>query len=92
VAARKPAPKKTTIKAAGKKPVSFKPGGLHQSLGVPAGQPIPPAKMASALAGKEGPKAQAQARFAKNVLGAGRRTAAANRSKGGGKGAARKGK
>ena len=32
---------KVTIKAAGKKPVSFRPGGLHQSLGVPQGQPIP---------------------------------------------------
>jgi hypothetical protein len=74
--------KTTTLKptAKGEKPISFKPGGLHQSLGVPAGQPIPPAKMAAAQAGKFGPKAQQQANFAVNVLGKGQRTAAANRS------------
>lgn len=60
--------KTQTVKAPGKKPIRFKTGGLHQSLGVPAGKPIPPAKMRSALAGKNGPKAAAQARFAKNVL------------------------
>jgi hypothetical protein len=80
VAAKKPASKKaagkTTMKAPGKPPITFQKGGLHQSLDVPAGQPIPAAKMASALAGKEGPKAAAQARFAKNVLGKGRKTAA----------------
>lgn len=74
MAARKP--KKTTIKAPGKKPISFKPGGLHQSLGVPAGKPIPPGKMQAALAGKAGPKAKQQASFAKNVLAKGRRAAA----------------
>ena len=80
------APKKKVIKGkAGQKPISFQPGGLHKSLGVPAGQPIPAAKMASALGGNEGPKAAAQARFAKNVLGAGRKTAARNRSKSAGK-------
>jgi len=83
------AKKKTqTIKAPGKKPITFQKGGLHQSLGVPQDKPIPPGKMADALAGKAGPKAQQQANFAKNVLGAGRRTAAKGRSggKSGGKG------
>lgn len=88
-AARKPAAKGTsktqTISSPGKAPIKFEKGGLHQSLGVPAGQPIPAAKMAAALAGKEGPKAQQQAQFAKNVLGAGRKTAARNRSKSNGK-------
>jgi len=60
--------KKQVIKSPGKKPISFKPGGLHQSLGVPQGKPIPPAKMRDALAGKNGPKAKQQAQFAKNVL------------------------
>lgn len=62
------ATKTQTIKSPGKKPVTFKKGGLHTSLGVPQGKPIPPGKMAAALAGKKGPKAAAQARFAKNVL------------------------
>lgn len=66
--AGKAAPKKQTIKTPGKKPISFKPGGLHASVGVPAGQKIPAAKMQAALAGDYGPKAAAQARFAKNVL------------------------
>ena len=69
-------PKKTTMKAAGKKPITFAKGGLHQSLGTPKDKPIPPGKMADALAGKAGPKAAAQARFAKNVLGKGQKTAA----------------
>jgi hypothetical protein len=74
----KAAGKTQTMKAPGKKPITFAKGGLHQSLGVPQGQPIPAAKMASALAGKEGPTAQKQAQFAKNVLGAGQKTAARN--------------
>lgn len=74
-------PKKTTMKAPGKKPITFAKGGLHQSLGVPQGQPIPAAKMADALAGKAGPKAAAQARFAQNVLKQGQKTAAKNRRK-----------
>ena len=60
--------KRQVIKSPGKTPVSFTKGGLHQSLGVPAGKPIPAAKMRQALSGKAGPKAQAQAQFAKNVL------------------------
>lgn len=59
---------KKVIKSPGKKPISFKPGGLHTSTGTPAGQKIPPAKMRSALNGKLGPKAKKQALFAKNVL------------------------
>jgi hypothetical protein len=71
--ARRAAPPKSsgkeTIPAKGGKPaVSFQKGGLHKSLGVPPDQPIPAAKMAAALAGKNGPKAASQARFAKNVL------------------------
>lgn len=52
----------------GKLPITFQPGGLHASLGVPASQPIPPAKMAAAKAGKKGKKAKKQANFAANVL------------------------
>jgi hypothetical protein len=62
-------PKKETLPAkGGNGPISFQPGGLHKSLGVPQGQPIPPGKMADALAGKAGPKAKSQALFARNVL------------------------
>ena len=89
MAAKKAAPKKaagkTTMKAAGKPPITFQKGGLHQSLGVPAGQPIPAAKMQQALSGKAGPKAKAQAEFSVNVLGKGRKTAAKNAKKGGSK-------
>jgi hypothetical protein len=74
--------KKTTISSPGKKSVSFKPGGLHQSVGVPQGQKIPAAKMAAAKAGKFGPKAQKQANFAQGMLAAGRKTAAKNRKAG----------
>lgn len=76
---------KETIKAPGKAPISFKKGGLHESLGVPQGKPIPQAKMDAAAAGKFGPKAKAQANFAKNVLGKGQKTAAKGRSGGKGK-------
>jgi hypothetical protein len=70
---------KQTIKAPGKRPVSFQKGGLHQSVGVPQGQKIPAAKMAAAKAGKFGPKAVKQANFAAGMLAAGRKTAARNR-------------
>lgn len=79
MAAKKPKTAKLTPTKKGQKPVQFKPGGLHQSLGVPQGKPIPPGKMAAAAAGKMGPKAQKQARFAKNVLAKGQRTAARGR-------------
>lgn len=69
----------------GKKPVTFKKGGLHESLGVPADQKIPAAKMAKAQAGDYGPKAQKQANMAQGMLKAGRQTAAKNQRKGGGK-------
>lgn len=74
------APKKTTIRKPGSKPVTFKPGGLHKSTGTPAGQPIPAAKMAAAASGQLGPLAQKQANLAKGMLAAGRKTAAANRA------------
>jgi len=74
--------KKTTIKGApGKKDVSFQPGGLHKSLGVPEGQTIPAAKMAAAKAGKYGPLAAKQANLATGMLAAGRKTAAKNSRK-----------
>jgi hypothetical protein len=79
VAAKKPG--KTVIKGkAGAKPVSFQPGGLHKSLGVPAGQKIPAAKMAAAKAGKMDPTAKKQANLASGLLAKGRKTAAKNRS------------
>ena len=63
-------PKVKTIqpKRPGQKPIKFHPGGLHASLGVPAGKKIPAAKMRAALAGKYGAKAKKEALFAKNVL------------------------
>ena len=75
------AKKKQVISSPGRKPVSFTPGGLHQSLGVPEGQKIPAAKMAAAARGEFGPKAQKQANLAQGMLAAGRKTAAANRKK-----------
>ena len=74
-------PAKTTIKAPGKRPVAFQPGGLHESTGTPAGQNIPAAKMAAAKRGDYGPKAVKQANMATGLLAAGRKTAAANRGK-----------
>lgn len=52
----------------GQKPISYRPGGLHRSLGVPAGKPIPKSKLRAALAGKYGPKAKKQAAMAHNVF------------------------
>jgi len=75
-------PKTQTIKASGKKPVTFQKGGLHESLGVPKDKPIPKAKVDAAAAGKFGPKAQKQANLAQGMLAAGRKTAAKNRAKG----------
>jgi len=62
---------KTKIKVIhkeGKKPISFHPGGLHESTGTPSGEKIPASKRAAALSGSYGPKAKKQAQFAKNVL------------------------
>lgn len=60
---------KQTIPAGGKgqSPITFKKGGLHQSLGVPQGQPIPQSKLNAALKGSYGPKAQKQAQLAKGL-------------------------
>lgn len=80
MAARKP--KKQTIKAPGKDPVSFEKGGLHRSVGVPQGEKIPAAKVAAAKAGKFGPEAARQANMATGMLAAGRKTAAKGRSGG----------
>lgn len=61
-------PKKTTIDTGpGKSNISFKPGGLHQSLGVPQGKPIPQSKIDAAKAGKYGPKAAKQANLAEGL-------------------------
>lgn len=58
-----------TVKGSkGQKPIHFTPGGLHRSTHTPAGKPIPAAKMAKAMSGGYGPKAQKQAMFKKNVL------------------------
>ncbi len=76
------ASKKTQkISSPGKDPITFKKGGLHESLGVPKDQPIPAKKMNAAARGDYGPKAQKQANFAKNVLATGRQTAAKNAKK-----------
>jgi hypothetical protein len=56
------------IHKAGKKPISFHPGGLHESTNTPAGEKIPESKREAALKGSYGPKAEKQAQFAKNVL------------------------
>ena len=68
--AAKKMPKKRVIKPqkAGQKAISFRPGGLHRSVGTPQGKPIPAGKINAALAGKYGAKAQKQAQFYKNVL------------------------
>lgn len=64
------------IRQKGKKPLKFEKGGLHQSLGVPQGEPIPASKKKAALAGEYGPKAKKQAVFAfKGALAKGRKTA-----------------
>lgn len=81
MAAKKPG-KQVIAGGNGKAPVAFRKGALHAQLGVPQGQKIPPAKMAAAKAGKLGPLAQKRARFADGMLRAGRKTAAAARTKG----------
>lgn len=60
---------KVTLKAkTGQKKITFKKGGLHQSLGLPQGSKIPATAVQRALAGHYGPKAKQQAMFKKNVL------------------------
>jgi hypothetical protein len=62
--------KKVTIKTGKGSPnITFKKGGLHQSLNVPADETIPPDKMAAALAGAHGPLAKKQAALAKTLSG-----------------------
>lgn len=73
--------KTVTIHKKGKKPIKFKKGGLHKSLGVPEGEKIPASKMKAALAGKYGPKAKKQAVMAQGLLKKGRQTAAKHRKK-----------
>ena len=67
---------KKMIKAPGRKPVKFTPGGLHKSLGVPEGQKIPQAKIDAAIKGEYGPLAKKQAVLARGLLAKGRKTAA----------------
>lgn len=57
---KKTAPEQKTIK--------FHKGGLHQSLGVAAGNKIPENLMQAAISGRKGAKAKKQAEFAHNVL------------------------
>lgn len=77
------AKKKTQTISGGKgtKPVTFKKGGLHESVGVPQGEKIPASKVAAAKRGDYGPRAKAQANMATGMLAAGRKTAAANKPK-----------
>jgi hypothetical protein len=64
------------IKAKGKKPMSFKKGGLHEALSVPQNEPIPAKKKQKALAGGYGEKVRKMANFAfRGALAAGRETA-----------------
>jgi hypothetical protein len=73
---------RVTIRKKGKRPLTFKKGGLHESLGVPQGQPIPPGKKAAALRGDYGPKAKKQANFGfRGALAKGRETVAAHAGK-----------
>lgn len=73
--------KTVTIKKKGKKPIKFKKGGLHRSLGVPEGEKIPASKMRAAKAGRYGPLAKKQANLAQGALKKGRQTAAKKRGK-----------
>jgi hypothetical protein len=89
------AAKKRVIKpkaGSGQKPIAFQPGGLHASTGTPAGQKIPPAKMAAALNGSLGPKAKQRAEFAVNVLGAKKPAGAAKTGANGARKGATRGK
>lgn len=61
-------PKQKVLRKKNKKPIKFTPGGLHKSLGVQPGVPIPKGKFQAALTGKMGSLAAKQARFKQNVL------------------------
>jgi len=71
MAARKPVAKKKVVKTTTvKSPFgsgTMQKGGLHKSVGVPAGQKIPASKLAAAKAGKYGPKAKKQAQMASSL-------------------------
>ncbi len=61
----------TKVKVLSKKDkpdIKFKPGKLHEQLGVPQGDKIPASKMQAALSGAKGELAKKRANFAKNVL------------------------
>lgn len=73
--------KTVTMHSKGKKQIIFKKGGLHRSTHTPEGEKIPASKMSKALHGGYGAKAEKQARFAKEVLSKGRKTAASHRKK-----------
>lgn len=69
-----------TMRAKGKKPISFKKNALHHQLGVPVGEPIPASKKRAALAGRYGKLAKKRAIFAfRGALKAGRETAMRHR-------------
>jgi len=71
-----------TLRAKGKKPITFKKGALHAQLGVPQGEPIPASKKQAALSGELGPLAKKRASFAfKGALKAGRATARKGKKK-----------
>jgi hypothetical protein len=55
-------------KKSGQHDISYHPGGLHESLGVAKGKPIPSAAFHAALSGSKGEKAKKQALMAKNVF------------------------
>lgn len=59
---------KTITGKGNQKPITFHPGGLHESTDTPKGEPIPASKRSAALHGNYGAKAKKQALFAKNVL------------------------
>lgn len=69
--AKKAAPKTRTIKpmAKGQRPITYRPGGLHQSTGTPAGKPIPAAKRRQARSGALGPVAQKRELMNENIFG-----------------------
>jgi hypothetical protein len=71
----------TTIRVVGRKPLTFKEGGLHATTGTPPGQNIPAAKIRKALAGGYGKLGVKQARFYVDVLKKGQKTAAKNRTR-----------
>jgi hypothetical protein len=72
---------KTTMRAKGKKPVSFEKGGLHKSTNTPEGENIPASKLAAAKRGDYGSKAVKQANMASGMLRKGRKTAARKRGR-----------